>query len=416
MRKLLALALVLTLLCGCSAHKGPDISATPEPTPTATPEPTPTPPPEPITATLTVAGDIMLHHPQQSQTSYDATTGTYDYTGMIRATKPWLEKADYAIGNFETTFAGGPNYSGYPAFNSPDELGYALKDAGFDLMCTTNNHSLDRGFSGLVRTLDTMDKIGLAHVGTYRTQEERDANNGIVVADCGGISIAFLAYTYGTNGIPVPSGKNFSVNLFNIDYTTSLCTPDTARLEADMAVARELGCDLIAVMMHWGVEYQTKQNAYQEQMAETMIDLGADLVLGGHAHVPQPYEFVTTEAGNTGFVCYSLGNFVSNQSWDETDTTVLLNLELKKDLVTGETTVEDVNYVPFMMINVPKMNWSNPYIGLVDIYAGMKAFKDGNYSVVYNQNIYNELQTALNDCHRILGTEGDFQMQQTTTP
>lgn len=416
MRKLFALLLTLSiLLCGCTVPADPDVSAQPSatstPAPTPTPEPTPTPTPEPITATLTVAGDIMLHHPNQSVSSYNAATGTYDYTEMLRATKPWLEAADLAIGNLETTFAGGPNYSGYPCFNSPDELGYALKDAGFDLLCTTNNHSLDTGFAGLSRTLDTLDELGLAHVGTYRTQEERDANHGIVVADCGGISIAFLAYSYGTNGIRYPADKPWCVNLFNSDYASSMCTPDMDLLEADMAAARDLGCDLIAVMMHWGVEYQTTQNAYQEQMAETLIDLGADLVLGGHAHVPQPYEFFTTEAGNTGFVCYSLGNYISNQSWDETDTTALLNLELKKDLVTGETTVEDVNYVPFMMINVPKMNTR---IELVDIYAGMEAFENGDYSVVYSQYIYNELKTALSDCHRILGVEGDLLARQTT--
>ncbi|MGM9606767.1 MAG: CapA family protein [Oscillospiraceae bacterium] len=421
MRKLLALLFALLLLSGCTSSEPsadavppsqevtPSVSAAPTPTPT--PNPTPTPPPEPITATLTVAGDIMSHMPQTND-AYVAETGTYDYSPMLRYARPWVEAADLAVGNLETTFSGGPNYSGYPAFNTPDELGVALKDMGFDLLSTTNNHSLDRGFSGLERTLNTLDSIGLSHVGTYRNQEERDSNHGIVVADCGGISIAFLAYSYGTNGIPVPSGKEWCINLFNTDYATTMSTPDTALLESDMAAARALGCDLIAVVMHWGIEYRLTPNTYQQQMAETMIDLGADLVLGGHPHVLEPYEFVTTEAGNTGFVCYSLGNFISSQTYEYTDTTVLLNLELKKDLVTGETTVESVSYVPFYMLNKgQKINGER--MVLLDVYAAMEEYESGDKTTVTDA-VYQKLQKALNDCHTILGAEGDLQAEDPT--
>ena len=421
MRKLLILLLALALLAGCAparptgggripSSETPQVSATPAPTltptPAPTPEPTPTPPPEPITATLTVAGDAMSHMPQ-TEDAYVAETGEYDYAPMIRYARPWVEAADLAIANLETTFAGGPNYSGYPAFNTPDALGYALADAGFDLVSTTNNHCLDKGFSGLERTLDVLDEIGLAHVGTYRTREEREENRGIVVADCGGISIAVLAYTYGTNGIPAPSGREWCINLFNTDYTTNMSNFDRTLVEADMAAARELGTDLIAVIMHWGIEYQLKENSYQDRLAETLIDLGADLVLGGHPHVLQPYEFLTTEAGNTGFVCFSLGNFISSQVYEYTDTTVLLNIELKKDLVTGETTVEGVSYVPFLMLNKgQKINGER--MVLLDVYAAMAEYESGDTSTV-TSSVYQKLQKALNDCHKILGAEGDLQ-------
>ncbi len=413
MKKLLALFLTLLLLSGCApAAEAPEATPTPTPaatpTPTPTPEPTPTPPPEPITATLTVGGDIMSHMPQ-TRDAYNAETDTYDYTPMLRYAKPWVEGADLAIANLETTFSGGPNYSGYPAFNTPDALGYALKDAGFDLLSTANNHSLDRRFSGLERTLNVLDEIGLAHVGTYRTQEEREENRGIVVADCGGISIAFLAYTYGTNAIPVSEGKEWSLNRFNTDYLTHMTTPDMDLLEADMAAARELGCDLIAVVMHWGIEYKLKPNSYQRQMAETMIDLGADLVLGGHPHVLEPYETVTTGAGNSGFVCWSLGNLMSSQTYEYTDTTVLLNLHLNKDLVTGETTVESVDYVPFYMLN-KKQEINGEQLVLLDIYAAMAEYESGDKTTVTDA-VYAKLQKALNDCHTILGSEGDLQGQ-----
>ena len=426
MRRLLPLLIILALLAGCkpadstveqvsptpTAAVTPEATPTPSPTPTPepTPEPTPTPPPEPITATLTVAGDVMSHLSVIYGAEKDEN-GEYDFHKMMASVKPWIEQADYAITNLETTFAGGPNYSGFPAFNGPDSMGEALKDTGFDLLCTTNNHALDRGYSGLCRTLDVLDEQGLAHVGTYRTQEERDENSGIVVADCGGISIAVLAYSYGTNARQVPEGKEYCINLFNSDYLTTLSTPDMDLLEADMAAARELGCDLIAVMMHWGVEYQTSPNSYQKKMARTMVDLGADLVLGGHPHVLQPYEFITTEAGNSGFVCYSLGNFISNQDFDDTNSTVLLNLELKKDLVTGETTVEQVNYVPCFMIN-PGINFLNKPVILLDTYAAMAEYESGNRSFI-TDTIYAQLQHNLEFCHQILGAEGDFQAQKT---
>ena len=120
------------------------------------------------------------------------------------------------MANFETTLHG-PPYSGYPQFCAPDALAYDLKTIGFDLVTTANNHSMDKGFQGLARTLDVLDQAGLQHVGTYRTQEAFTQNNGVIVADVGGISVAFLGYTYGTNGIAVPQDKDFSLNSFNND-------------------------------------------------------------------------------------------------------------------------------------------------------------------------------------------------------
>ena len=434
-RRFLPLLLVLAMLAGCSPARQPSSEASPSPevtsspeasvTPEVTPEPTPPPPPpppEPITATLTVTGDVMSHM-SVVKSGYDAETDTYDFRDMMLPAKPVIEAADLAITNLETTFSGGPKYSGFPAFNAPDALGQALKDTGFDLICTTNNHSYDRGYTGLCRTLDVLDEQGLAHVGTYRTQEERDENNGIVVLDCGGISIAFLAYSYGTNGIPVAEGKEYCINLFNTDYLTDLCTPDTELLEADMAAARELGCDLIAVIMHWGVEYQSAPNSYQKKMARTMVDLGADLVLGGHPHVLQPYEFVTTEAGNSGFVCYSLGNFISNQDFYEANTTVLLNLELKKDLVTNETTVESVGYIPFFMVN-PGGDFLKKPVILLDTYAAMEDYENDafdltggkSYRDLSHDSVYKELQHSLEVCHKVMGEAGDLRIEVADEP
>ena len=314
--------------------------------------------PEPITATLAVCGDIMSHSPQTND-AYDAATDTYSYLPCFQYVRPWIESADYAVGNFETTL-NGPPYSGYPQFCAPDALAYDIKTIGFDLVTTANNHAMDKGFNGVVRTLDTLDQAGLAHVGGYRTQEEYDQSKGVVLADVGGISVAFLGYTYGTNGIPIAAENDFCLNRFNTDYMDTCSTMDQEKLKAELDYAQSLEPDLIAVMIHWGIEYQTTQNEYQTQVADFLIANGADLILGSHSHVPQPMETrtVTLEDGSTrsAFVSYSLGNFVSNQSpatvnVNYTDTTAVLNLELTKDFATGETTVTNISYVPLLVLN-----------------------------------------------------------------
>lgn len=367
--------------------------------------------PEPITATLAVCGDIMSHSPQTND-AYDAATDTYSYLPCFQYVRPWIESADYAVGNFETTL-NGPPYSGYPQFCAPDALAYDIKTIGFDLVTTANNHAMDKGFNGVVRTLDTLDQAGLAHVGGYRTQEEYDQSKGVVLADVGGISVAFLGYTYGTNGIPISAENDFCLNRFNTDYMDTCSTLDQEKLKAELDYAQSLEPDLIAVMIHWGIEYQTTQNEYQTQVADFLIANGADLILGSHSHVPQPMETrtVTLEDGSTrsAFVSYSLGNFVSNQSpatvnVNYTDTTAVLNLELTKDFTTGQTTVTNVSYVPLLVLN-RGTGVQDQYL-ILDVNAGMASHDAGDTSVVTDA-VYAKLQYALEGCHNILGADYD---------
>lgn len=358
--------------------------------------------PQDITATLTVCGDIMSHMPQTND-AWNITQNKYDYSPMLQDASSWISKADYAVGNLETTFAGGPDYSGYPAFNTPDELSDALKNAGFDLLLTANNHCMDKRYDGLVRTLDVLDQRQIAHVGTYRTQEERDFNNGIVVADVGGISVAFLGYTYGTNGIPVKDDKKFSVNIFNKDYMTNASELDKELLLSDIEYAKSLNTDLIAVMIHWGIEYQIEQNQYQRNVAQFLLDNGVDIILGGHPHVLQPMYLCTStgENGeqNQGFICYSLGNFISAQKDKYTDTTVILNLKLQKDGQTGKAYVKDFNYVPMLMVN--RGSGAENRFELLDAYKTLSEMNE-------NSEIITKVNNAINDCHFILGAENDI--------
>lgn len=400
-KRLLTLALLLLLTgCGSAPSTQADASEPPEASePVVQPN---------IVSTLAVCGDAMSHMPQ-TRDAYDSQAGAYDYKPMIRFAKPWIEQADYAVVNLETTFAGGPDYSGFPAFNTPDALGDALKDAGFDLVSTANNHCLDRGYDGMVRTLDVLDNLGLAHVGTYRSAEERAAQNGVHVADVGGIKVAFLSYTYGTNGIPVSKSHPDTVNLLHTDYMSDAQVLDTARIADDLAAAEALSPDLIAVIVHWGVEYQTTQNDHQEEIADFLFDHGADVILGSHPHVLQPMETrtLTDRDGttHTGFVCWSLGNFISSQNDEYTDTTVVLNLELTKNPNTGATDVTKVRYVPLYMLD-REQEVDGERFTLLDAHRGIEEYASGDSSYI-SASTEKKLQKCVSDCHKILGAEYD---------
>ena len=169
---------------------------------------------EPITIHMAAIGDIMRHS-TNFKNAYDSSTKTYDFSPTFKNIKSYIKDADIAIGNLETTFAGSARgYSGYPTFNTPDALGKNLKDLGIDVLSTANNHSMDKGYTGLVSTLDYLDKYKISHTGTYRSKEEHDT---ILVKDVNGIQIAFLSFTYGTNGITIPSDKKYAVNLIDKD-------------------------------------------------------------------------------------------------------------------------------------------------------------------------------------------------------
>ena len=416
---LLALAL---LLSGCApaqpAESGGGASSQP-PAASQSPDQSrpeePEPAPEPTVSHLMVAGDVMSHMPITND-AYVEADGTYDYSHMLQFAARQLEQADYAVANLETVLAGGPDYSGFPAFNSPDELAYDVKEAGFDLLSTANNHTRDRGMDGIYRTLDVLDQAGLAHVGTYRSQEERDEHSGIYVADVGGISVAFLSYTYGLNGFRLDSDKMYAVNLFNLDYYTTLANPDYELLQSDLEPARALDTDLIAVMIHWGVEYQNAPNGHQTNLAQFLVEQGADLVLGGHPHVLQPYETISVTGWDgqerEGFVCYSLGNFISNQydPFPAVQTTAVLDLELTKDPESGETAVTGVSYEPYFMLHRDGAPVGEKRY-LLNIHDAMEEYEAGESTLV-DKSAYQQLQKALDHCHEILGVEGDLRARE----
>ncbi|MFJ7248727.1 CapA family protein [Kitasatospora sp. NPDC098652] len=292
-----ALALLLALPgCGAPAPT-PNPAATPAANPTATPEAPSQTPTGPRPFTLVATGDVLPHTEIIQQAKEDAGGTGYDFTAMLAGVRPLISGADLAICHMETVYGadGGP-YTGYPAFKSPPQVAKALRDAGYASCDTASNHTLDDGPAGIRRTLDAMDAVGLAHTGSARTAEEAGRP---ALLRAGGATVAQLAYTYGTNGIPLPKGEPWAVNLIDRD-----------RILADARAARAEGADLVVVSIHWGTEWQDAPNEQQLTLARELAAAGqgpgrpdVDLILGTHAHIPQAYEKI----GDTWTV-YGLGD------------------------------------------------------------------------------------------------------------
>lgn len=292
--------------------------------------------PEDKTATIVAIGDTLCHS-QVFKDAYDSETGIYDFSPLFKDITKYFENKTVAVGNLEATLAGPSyKYSGYPTFNTPEHLAVDLKELGLDIMTTANNHSLDIGYTGLVSSLNYLDEAGLEHTGSARSVEEQGK---ILFKDLNGIKTAFLAYTYGTNGIPRPTGKEYCVNLIDKDFIKS---------QIDQAKAE--GAEAICVSMHWGVEYQTKQNSEQEDLAAFLIENDVNVILGCHPHVLQPLEMkeVTLEDGTKkeGVVIYSMGNFFSAQTFPNTRNTLILDVKIRKDGATGKISIDHAKYAP----------------------------------------------------------------------
>lgn len=273
---------------------------------------------------LVFTGDIMGH---DTQIASALTTGEegYDYKPCFTLIEPYLQSADLVIGNLEVTFAG-PPYKGYPQFSSPDQLADALKWAGFDILVTANNHALDRGQAGLGRTLDELDNRGLLHAGTFRESGSRQISYPLV-CEKNGIRIALLNYTYGTNGLKVPPPA--IVNKI-----------DKEQIRQDLLKAKRAEPDFIIATMHWGNEYQSRENSQQRELASYLFEHGADVIIGSHPHVVQPIR----GEGKGNLVVYSMGNLISNQRDRYRDGGIAFELELVKD---GQRTeVANHGYLP----------------------------------------------------------------------
>lgn len=347
--------------------------------------------PEDSIANIVAIGDTLCHS-QNFKDAYDSETGIYDFSPMFKYVKKYFEDKTVAVGNLEATLAGPSKpYSGYPTFNTPEHLAVDLKELGLDIMTTANNHTLDIGYAGLESTLGYLDEAGLEHTGSARSNEEQEK---MLFKDLNGIRTAFLAFTYGTNGIPVPKGKEYCVNLI-----------DKELIKKKIDQAKEEGAELICVSMHWGDEYQTKPNNTQKDLAEFLIKNDVKVILGCHPHVLEPLEMktVTMEDGTekTGFVIYSMGNFFSAQTFPNTRNTLILNVQVRKDGRTKEINIDKATYTPVYVYD-NGLNAKDRY-ELLDIENIIKEYEEDNSK--WSKKMYDLAKTELERTVNILGPE-----------
>lgn len=368
--------------------------------------------------TLTAVGDIMMHQWQITR-GYDEATDTFDYAESFEYVEPYLSEADFTFGNLETTFAGryqGSNgnilgYACYPMFNAPEVLGNNLQDVGVDMLATANNHSLDSGLQGVYSTLDYLDTIGMKHLGTARNEEEQQE---LCIVDVEGITFGFACYTYGTNGIPIPSSAPYCVN--------SLETYEEEKMQAmcdNVRALDEAGVDVVMPIIHFGTEYRELPDSWQELCVDRLFEAGADIIVGSHPHVVEPMEIreITNSDGTkrTGYVIYSMGNFISSQRYESgvmKDIGLIMDMDFEKE---GDTTrLVGWRFAPTYVY------WTDDVIGIIPVieaYENREAYDflaERDWVRIedsYQKTI--QTLTAITDCpYEIVDFEYNFKISE----
>ncbi len=310
------------------------------------------------TVTLKAVGGLYPHMAVLNENSLGG--GEYDFWPAFEYIAPHFQEADLAMLTLETMQAGqeisfwgvsgytGGMNNGILTFNAPIELSHALKRAGINLYSFANNHCMDRGVKGLQATLENVRALGFDTTGAYLNKEERETVDMVEVK---GIRIAFVAYTYWTNGIPVPAGEEYAVNLIPNDPDPEF--KDISPVIADIKKARAAGADLVAVIPHWGEQYVDYPFELQREAARKMAAAGADFIIGGHPKFVQPCEWIELQEEDGGTrsvpVIYSLGNFYTDQHYpscssDLVEYGMLMSLELSKDMDSGRSWVSSADY------------------------------------------------------------------------
>lgn len=309
----------------------------------------PSTPAAPESFTVVATGDVLIHPALTEQAELDARDtdeGKRDYRPLLDGVRPLISGADLALCHLEVPLAerGGP-FSGYPSFNAPPEVADALADTGYDACSTASNHTLDRGDDGVRRTLNALDDAGLRHTGSFRTKKEADTP---LVLDAAGVKVGHVSFTYGYNGIELPSDKPWLAN-----------TLDADEVIADAEAAREAGADVVIASVHWGVEHQHEPSGEQIQLAkELLADDSIDLIIGHHAHVVQPMERIGHK-----WVAYGLGNHVARHAEPRGVTEEGIAARFTFERTRDGWTVRRAEYIP-TLVNL------GPPIRVLDLTSG----------------------------------------------
>ena len=316
---------------------------------------------------MVMVGDNLIHSSIYNEANRNANYDGYDFKPMITMIKDKVKGYDLAYYNQETILGGSElGLSDYPTFNSPYEAGDAMLDAGFNMVSLATNHTIDRGEKAVLNSCEYWNsKPDVLTAGSYCSEEDR---NEIKVMEKNNITYTMLNYTYGTNGIAIPSGKDYLVNVWPMDYNADYGVGYEAFKETvkeDIEKVREK-VDVLIVAMHWGVEYTHTPTKYQKDAAEFLASLGVDIVIGTHPHVVQPVEWI-----DDTIVFYSLGNFISAQeqsdnynkmvglmsSLDITKTVKVDDVDIKIDNINNELIyTRHIGYRQFKVIPFSEMD------------------------------------------------------------
>ena len=273
---------------------------------------------EDTTISVLGAGDVLMHM-EQVYSGYDSKTNTYNYDNFFTYVKNYVSTSDLAICNSETTYLGkGHNFSGYPKFNSPKEILNSIKNAGFDMVCSTHNHINDMGDKGIESTAKLIKEAGLDLLGIKNTVKDKN----YIVKDIKGVKIGITNYTYSTidkngyryiNGLLLSKEMEPKINLFS----DSNIENDINNMKSTYDNMIKDGAEFTIFYIHWGNEYQLQPSAQQEKLAGMLNSIGVNVIFGSHPHVVQPIRTLKNDTnGNETLVCYSLGNFISNQRFE----------------------------------------------------------------------------------------------------
>jgi hypothetical protein len=370
-------AATLVLLAACGGD--PPASRT-----DAQPSPTRTVIARPATLTIAAAGDLLVHEGLTEQAAADAGAAGrpgHDFTQILGAVTPVLQAADLAICHMEQPLAEpeGP-FTGWPLFSAPPQLADSAKAAGFDTCSTASNHSLDNDMAGIVRTLDNLDRVGLAHAGTARNKREAQTPT---IVDVRGVPVAHLSYTTGFNGIPLPEGKPWAANELD---------PDAILAAARQA--RAAGAEIVIASLHWGTEYQPAADERQLALAERLLARPEiDLIVGHHVHVVQPFEKIGEK-----WVAYGMGNLTArfpDGSPENTQDAIVPTFTFR-EVQPGRWRVSEVEAVPTWMEYYPRARVVNLPAALAD--PDLAADRRDRYQAAYNRiTEYVDLRGALAD-------------------
>lgn len=330
---------------------------------------------------LKAFGDIMAHM-AQIQYAYNKGGGEYDFSDQFTYLKDFVKDSDISIGNYETTTNPDLPVAGFPRFNVPAAYLKDLKETGFDIVSTANNHSMDTELEGVFSTMEAAKEAGLDYVGSFKDKSDR-----ILFKEVKGVKLAFLAYTYGCNGrenLIVPREE-----VENLGYLS-----DEDQIKKNIARAKAQGADFVIVYPHWGIEYQSMPNEAQISLGRKMIDWGADLVIGNHPHVVEPVEIYQAEDGRKGLIAYALGNFISYQNYENNkdirvEHSLALEIDLEKDMTSGNKKIADVKLHPIWV-----GTYYNEYGILIKNHLTEDFLEGGKYYDLVNENQRKRIQQA----------------------